>query len=293
MRGQVRPINAAAWIQVLDDLSVAHCTSAFLAHTGNLCTAAQNGTAAEQGQAPAAALAGAVQEVGAAQSPAEQGHFYALRRWNGLWYLMDSLGVERTPLMPAGQVPELLSLPAVFLLHLCPRPPGGGRAASPAAFLPIPTKGASSPPVHPAVPAAPAAAAPPRSRSGVPGRRTRSAQAAGIKNASVWTAAFTAAVRATTGGNGVGVERERSIVQTLLLRHAKDLAGKDPNAHDTRRIIQGLVRADTIRNNRCNQDAGRPTKGVRDPYDYPSDTSAESGRDAVRPAVASPTIPAA
>ena len=265
MPGHLQPTNAAAWIQVLDALSVAHCTSAFLAHTGQI----------ESTQ----------------QGPGLQGHFYALRRWSGLWYVMDSASAERTPITPTGQLPELLSLP-VFLLHLCPRPAGGGRAPPSAAFLPIPTRGSSCAPEHPAAAggAAPAVAEPPRKRSGVPGGRTRSAQAAGIKNADRWTAAFTAALRGTPGGSSVGAQRERSIVQTLMLRHAKDLADKDPNAPATQRIIRGLVRADFLRNNRGDLGARRRTRGGHDPYDYPSETSTESGPEAVSPAAASPPI---
>lgn len=153
MPGRPQPANSAGWIQVLDSLSARYRASAFLAHSG-----AEDGTV--------------------------RGHFYALRRWNGQWLLLDSRTLGAVPITPTGQLPELLSM-SVYILHLCPRPHGCGRARPAHAFLPIPTQlGSSCAPVHPrtAVAANPPSTRPPRSTGILADRpHTRPAQAAGMK----------------------------------------------------------------------------------------------------------------
>lgn len=272
---QPQPATADAWIQVLDSLSATHRDCAYLAHTN---PTDEHAAAAEPSSAPAKP-----------RGPRVRGHCYALRRYGGLWHVLDSATAESLPLIPGGPLPRLLTLP-VTLLHLQPRPAGSGQVVDYNALLPIPTKGISHAPVHPEPPDEPMGETTglrrPGSDPGLPrvakDRRTTRAAAAGkVKNSLAWHAAFTDAVRDAfasqcgAASGKVDPARVDNVVKVLVLQHAPDLAGKDPRAATTRRIIKGLVRDDFGRNNRWAPSSQLPAADRRSPFNYPSDSSTD------------------
>ena len=255
----VQPTTVQQWIALLDELSASTCSSAFLGHTS---------PSGDHGR----------------------GHCYALRRWASRWYVLDSPTGGKLPLVPGMPLPHLLSVP-VSLHHLVPRPVNRASVVDAGAFLPIPTKGTSSAPVHPAPLPGQADAAVggdcDRGRRGErpsprcpPGRRTtRAASAASVHDSKAWENAFACAVRDTfrngCGQRNVDAQRVSGIVTHLVLQHVRDLKGRDPHAPATQRIITGLVRADLDRNNRGLGLAPTTAAPQRSPYDFPSDSSSD------------------